>query len=132
MRGAGGTQGGAGRFFLGLIMMIGGFYLLLDNIRVDSGIGFGRSLHYGNYTITSGYVLLPFIFGVGMIFYNSNNYLGWFLALASLIMLIFGVITNIQFRFDYLSLFELITIFILFVGGIGLFLGSLRNKRSDF
>ena len=29
MKGAGGTSGGSGQFFLGLIMMCGGFYLLL-------------------------------------------------------------------------------------------------------
>jgi len=29
MRGAGGTSGGLGQFFIGLVMMCGGFYLLV-------------------------------------------------------------------------------------------------------
>ena len=133
--GAGGTEGGFGRFFLGLIMLIGGIYLLLTNIHVGSmgGMGgFGRTLTYGSYSITSGFVLIPFIFGLGMIFYNSRNYLGWFLTFASMIMLIVGVITDIHFHFGNLNLFELIIILILGVGGAGLLLSSLRSSRSAF
>jgi len=132
--GAGGSEGGLGRFILGLIMLISGLYLLLNNIHVGSGGmgGFGRSLSYGGRTITSGFVMIPFIFGIGMIFYNSKNYFGWFLAIASLIMMVVGVITNINFRFEHLSAFELIIILVLFIGGLGLFLSSLKSTRSSF
>ena len=51
----------------------------------------------GNYSITSGMVMIPFMFGVGIIFYNSKNPLGWILALGSLTGLIFGVISSIRF-----------------------------------
>ena len=44
MGGAGGTEGGVGRFFLGLIMMIGGGYLFLNNIHVTTGFGSGYAL----------------------------------------------------------------------------------------
>jgi len=133
--GAGGSDGGLGRFFLGLVMLISGVYLLLNNIHVGSygGFGgFGRSLSYGGRTITSGFVMIPFIFGIGMIFYNSKNYFGWFLAIASLIMMVVGVITNINFRFEHLSAFELIIILVLFIGGLGLFLSSLKSTKSSF
>ncbi len=139
--GAGGSEGGFGRFFLGMVMAIGGIYLLLNNISVGSvgGMGMGRGggmmgspLSFGNYTITSGFVLIPFIFGLGLIFYKSNSYLGWFLTLASLIMLIFGVVTNIHFHFRNLSAFDLIVILVLFVGGIGILLSSLKSSRSRF
>jgi len=133
--GAGGSEGGFGRFFLGLIMLIAGVYLLLNNIHVGStgGFGgFGHSLSYGGRAITSGFVMIPFIFGIGMIFYNSKNYFGWFLALASIIMLIAGVITNMHFRFNNLSVFELIIIFVLFFGGAGLFISSLRSTKNAF
>lgn len=134
--GAGGSEGGLGRFFIGLIMLISGFYLLLNNIHVGSyggfGGGFGRSLSFGGRTITSGFVMIPFIFGIGMIFYNAKNYFGWFLAIASIIMLMVGVITNINFHFNNLSAFDLIIILILFIGGAGLFLSSLKSSRNAF
>ena len=43
-----------------------------------------------------------------------------------LIGLIFGVIANMQLQFARISAFDLIVILVLLVGGIGLFLRSLR------
>lgn len=129
--GAGGSDGGVIRFFLGLVMFIAGLYLFLTNIHVGMGGGmFGGSLYsWGGVQITTGYVLVPFMFGVGMIFYNSNNYLGWILAIASVIMIVFGVITSVNMRFHRLDAFSLIVILVLMIGGIGLFLSSLRSMR---
>ncbi|MEM1372388.1 MAG: hypothetical protein AAGG72_09215, partial [Pseudomonadota bacterium] len=72
-------------------------------------------------------VLVPFIFGVGIIFYNGRNIFGWALALGSVIALVFGVIANTQFQLARMSAFELLVILILVVGGLGLFLRSLRT-----
>jgi hypothetical protein len=128
MRGAGGTDGGAGHFFIGLIMMAGGGYLFLHNIDVSLGMGFGyRFFGFGGMGITSGMVLIPFLFGIGMIFYNSSNLLGWLLTVLSLAMLAFGVIAQTRLSFRHMSAFDLITILVLLVGGLGLFLRSLRD-----
>jgi hypothetical protein len=131
MRGAGGTDGGIGRFFIGLIMMTAGGYLFLQSIQVS--IGFGSGYHYFNFWgigITSGMVLVPFLFGVGMIFYNGRSIIGWLLTGASLVMLTFGVIAQSHFHLQRMTAFELLTILVLLVGGIGLFLSSLRKSGS--
>lgn len=126
-RGAGGTDGGTGTFLIGLIMMVGGGYLLLNGIVVRPNFGIGsRVFGLGGVTITSGMVLIPFMFGVGMIFYNSRNWFGWGLAGASLVALVFGVIANMTMELSRMSAFDLIVILVLFVGGLGLFLRSLR------
>ncbi|MCB1647445.1 MAG: hypothetical protein KDI36_18425 [Pseudomonadales bacterium] len=136
MKGAGGTSGGTGQFLLGLVMMAGGFYLLLNAIRVTSRFGFGMHL-YGfqmngaMYNITTGMVVIPFIFGIGMIFYNSRNLFGWLLAGGSLTALIFGVIASIEFSFRMMSAFDLILILVLAFGGLGLFLRSLRDMPEE-
>jgi hypothetical protein len=44
INGAGGTQGGISMFFIGLVMMLGGVYLLLNAIMVSSSFGFGSPL----------------------------------------------------------------------------------------
>ena len=72
-------------------------------------------------------VMETFIFGIGFIFYDCKNFIGWVLAAASLIMLGFGIIASIQFRLRNMSAFELIMILILLVGGIGLFASSLKS-----
>ncbi len=132
-RGAGGNGGGEGSFFLGLVMMIAGGYLLLRSIHVDHYLSMGAGLfHIGNFQITNGMVLIPFIFGVGMIFYNSKNYLGWVLFGASVIMLFFGIIASINFSLQGMSAFDLITMLILFIGGIGLFLRGLKPRGGRF
>ena len=132
MKGAGGTSGGIGQFFLGLAMMCGGFYMLLQSIVIRNSFGLGMSLHTFhlggfNMSITSGMVMIPFMLGVGVIFYNSKNILGWILSGGSLVALIFGVISSIRFTFRAMSAFDLIVILVLAVGGLGLFLKSLKH-----
>lgn len=128
-RGAGGNQGGTGSFVLGVVMMIAGGYLLLQSIIVRPSFGFGATMfNLGGVPVTSGMVLVPFMFGVGMIFYNARNWLGWGLAGASLIALIAGVIASINLQFARMSVFDLIVILVLLVGGVGLFLRSLKDR----
>ncbi|MFP4476563.1 MAG: hypothetical protein ACLFOY_13485 [Desulfatibacillaceae bacterium] len=129
MRGAGGTSGGTGQFFIGFVMLVGGFYLLLRSINVTAGLGLGMHLFgIGNYHVTGGMVLIPFIIGIGLIFYNSKNLIGWALSVASLVMLIFGVIASIKFTIRHMNAFEVLMILILCFGGLGLFLRSLKTQ----
>lgn len=132
MKGAGGTSGGLGQFFIGLIMMCGGFYMLLNAIQVSSSFGMGMRLYGfsamgGQYNITSGMVMIPFMFGVALIFYNGRSILGWLLSIGSITGLIFGVISSIRFSFRSMTSFDLIVILVLAMGGLGLFLRSLKT-----
>lgn len=131
MNGAGGTSGGSGQFFLGLIMMCGGFYLLLNGIVVSSSFGMGTRL-FGigaGFGITGGMILIPLMLGVGMVFYNSRNYLGWLIAIASFAALVMGVISSVNMSLRTMSAFELLMILTLAIGGLGLFLRSLRPSQ---
>jgi len=117
-----------GNFFMGLIMMIAGGYLFLDAIQVTHHFGWGSSLFsVGGMHMTTGLVLIPFLFGIGLIFYNPDNDLGWLLVIATLIMLTVGVISNIHFRLRPMSVLELLMILGLTIGGLGLFLRSMRR-----
>ncbi len=128
-RGAGGTEGGSGTFLIGIAMMILGGYLLLNNIVVRPVLGFGMvAFRLGGMPITTGIILIPFIFGVALIFYNSRNWLGWLLACGSLLALVGGVIANMTLQFGAISAFDLIVILVLVAGGLGLFLRSLRAR----
>lgn len=128
VKGAGGSEGGIGKFFIGLIMFIAGCYLFFSSVMVTNHFHLGyRMFSVGGFGITSGYVLVPFIFGIGMVFYNSKNIIGWFLTVASVIMLFFGIITSLNFRLRSMSFFDIAIILILMIGGLGLFLSSLRK-----
>lgn len=129
MRGAGGTNGGEFSFLIGLAMMIAGFYLLFNSIVITTSFGFGMRLYgVGGLGITSGMLMIPFIFGVAFVFYNSKNYIGWLLCVGSLIALIVGVLASAQFRLASMSSFDLLLILVLSFGGLGLFLRSLKSN----
>ncbi|WP_258872779.1 hypothetical protein [Thalassotalea euphylliae] len=105
--------------------------MLLNAITVSSSFGMGMRLYSfsamgGSYSVTSGMIMIPFMFGVGLIFYNGRNFLGWVLAIGSVTGLIFGVISSLRFSFRTMSSFDLIVILVLAVGGLGLFLRSLK------
>ncbi len=132
IKGAGGSKGGVGRFFLGLLMMIVCGYLFFNAIMVTHHFRWGYALYsFGGVSLTTGMTLVPLIFGIGFIFYNSHNPIGWALSVASLAMITFGVISSIQFRMRHMSAFELIMMLVLMIGGVGLFLSSLRNFDDE-
>ena len=111
-------------------MLIGGGYLFFNAIVVTHHFRWGQAIfNMGGVPITSGYVLIPFVFGIAIIFFNAKNPLGWVLACGSLIMLGFGVITSLDFQMQRMSAFQLISILVLFVGGIGLFVSSLKDAK---
>lgn len=132
MQGAGGTPGGIGSFLIGFLMMCTGFYLLMQSIIVTRSFGLGMGLFHfgffgGSVTVTSGMILIPLIFGIGIIFYNYRSVIGWALAIGSLAALVAGVLMNLRLTIRTMTLFDLLTILVLFIGGIGLFLRSLRS-----
>ncbi|WP_339720628.1 hypothetical protein [uncultured Paraglaciecola sp.] len=134
MNGAGGSSGGIGQFFIGVIMMCGGFYLLLNSITVSSNFGLSSRLFgFGNnFGVTGGMIMIPFIFGIGLVFFNAKNILGWLLTLGSITALIFGVISSVRFNLRTMTTFELIVILVLAVGGLGLFLRSLKKIDAKY
>jgi hypothetical protein len=130
IQGAGGSNGGIGRFFLGLGMFIAGAYLLLNAIQVTNNFYFGYGLFsIGSFQVTSGILFIPFMIGVGMLFFNSSNIIGWLLAAGSVLLMIIGVISSTHLSLRPMSAFELLVITGLLAGGIGLFFSSFRNYK---
>lgn len=139
MRGAGGTSGGIGEFFLGVIMFTIGMFIFLSNVTVTNNFGMGTSIFRigagasgtGGFNFVSGMILVPFLLGVGLVFYNRKNIIGWILTIGSVALLIIGIIISLQFRFRPMNLFNVLMIVVLIFGGAGLFLSSLRGKHEN-
>lgn len=121
-----------GRFFMGFIMFVGGLYLILNAIRVDINSMFhGHSLfNMGGFGVTSGSIMIVFMLGVGMLFFNAKNPLAWIVTAGSLVALIFGVIANTRFSLQHMSAFDLIVILVLLCGGLGLLLSSMVKRNA--
>jgi hypothetical protein len=124
MKGAGGTSGGMGEFFIGLAMAIGGAYLLTQRVTVTSGFwGF-----FGDYGF--GLSLLPMVAGVGVLFFDGESRLGWVLTLGGALIIFLGVLMNLRVYFAPTSLFNTILMLVLLAGGLGLIARSLRSRDS--
>src|SRR3954468_18611451 len=117
IKNVGGTPGGTRTFFLGLVMMIVGGYLLMDRVSVYGGYwnwGMGSS---GK---TFGITLLPLLFGIGILFANGRSFAGRFLTAAGAIVILAGIIVNMDIHIQQTSLFNTLIVLTLLVGGIGL------------
>jgi len=124
LRGAGGTPGGIGQFLLGTGMIIIGGYLFTDRIVVTTG--YWRFWGYN----TFGLLLIPMLIGIGLIFFNGRSIPGWLLAVGSLLLILVGIIANLQLYFSPTSLTGTIIILGLLAGGIGLVARSLSDKSG--
>ena len=121
IKGPGGTSGGIYTFLMGLGMTIAGGFLFVNHVKVGYGFWhfFGRN--------TQGLVLIPLIVGIGFLFFNSKSVVGWILTGGGALMILLGVIVPLRFHFPRTSLFNLLIMLGLLVGGIGLLLRSLRT-----
>ena len=113
-RGAGGTPGGIAEFFLGLVMVVAGAYLITNRIVVVSG--YWSLWGYSAF----GFSLIPLIFGIGILFFNGKSIAGWLLSFVGVVIIFTGVLINLQIYFQATSLFGTIVMIVLLAGGIGL------------
>ena len=90
LRGAGGTEGGLGLFLLGFVMAIAGGYLLTSQVTVTSG--FWTLWGHNAFGLT----LLPFVVGVGFLFFDGKSVVGWVLTIAGAVILFVGIIANLE------------------------------------
>jgi hypothetical protein len=123
--GPGGTPGGAGELFAGLAMMGVGIYLVFSRVTVHTS--FWRFA--GSTGSSFGLTLLPLLIGVGLLFWNGRSMLGWLLAAAGVLLILTGVLMNLDIYFQPTSLWVTIVMFGLIAGGLGLFARSLRPHR---
>jgi hypothetical protein len=121
LRNPGGTPGGLGEFLIGLAMAVAGGYMLTTRVSVTTG--FWQFWGYNAFGLT----LVPFIFGVLLLFFNGRSVIGWLLLFTGLVLMLAGILLNLQIYFQHTSLFELIVILVLLFGGLGLLARSLRS-----
>ena len=114
LKNAGGTPGGLWEFLIGLAMAVAGAYMLISRITVTSGFW-----NWGGYN-TFGFSLIPLICGIGIVFFNGKSIVGWLLVFIGSVIILAGIMMNLQIYFQPTSLFNTIVMLVLFAGGIGL------------
>ena len=127
VRGAGGTPGGLGEFFVGLAMAIAGAYLITNRVVVASS--FWSVWGYN----TFGLSLVPLIVGIGILFFNGKSIAGWLLLFIGVVVIFAGILMNLHIYFQPTSLFNTIIMIVLLAGGIGLIFRAIlpRGQRDN-
>jgi uncharacterized protein len=124
IRGAGGTPGGVGQFVFGLGMVIAGGYLFLSRVTVTSG--YWTLWGYNAFGVS----LIPLLLGIGLLFFDGRSAFGWILTFGGAIVMLVGVIANLQVYFSPTSLTNTLIMLGLLAAGIGLVARSLRSYSS--
>jgi hypothetical protein len=120
-RGAGGTPGGLGEFCIGLLMVVIGGYLMLNQVTVSSG--FWGFWGYNSFGLT----LVPLLAGIAWLFFDGRSVLAWLLTILGAAVIFAGIIANLNIYFRPTSLFNTLIMLVLLVGGLGLIARSLRS-----
>jgi hypothetical protein len=125
----GGTPGGGGEFLLGLVMMGIGIYMVFSRVVVHTS--FWR--YFGSAGTSFGVTLLPLLVGIGVLTANGRSVLGWLLSGAGILLILVGVLMNLDIYFQPTSLWMTIIMFGLIAGGLGVFAKALRphGRRSE-
>jgi hypothetical protein len=121
MIGAGGTPGGMPQFFLGLGLAVVGAYLLTQQVSVQSGYW-----TLGGYN-AFGLSLIPFILGIGLLFFDSRSTWGFLLLFAGLLIIAAGILLNLTIYFQPTSLFNTLVMLGMTAAGVGLVLRALKS-----
>ena len=119
-RGAGGTPGGLGEFFLGAILALLGAWMLMNQVTVTSGYW-----RLGGYS-AFGVSLVPLLLGISILFFNGRSLWGWLLVAVDTLVILAGIITNLDVYFRPTSLFNTLVMLVLLAAGIGLVARALR------
>jgi len=122
--GAGGTPGGIGQFFTGVIMAGIGTYLFLHQVQVTTS--WANLWGFNSF----GLSLVPMLVGVGFLFYNGKSMVGWILTILGFGIILAGILMNLDIYFKPTSLYNTLIMLILLAGGLGLILRSLRPRKT--
>jgi hypothetical protein len=122
----GGTPGGGGEFLIGLAMMAVGIYMVFSRVTVHTS--FWRM--FGSPQASFGVMLVPLLFGIGVLAFNGRSVLGWVLSVGGIGLILVGILMNLDIYFEPTSLTATIIMFALIAGGLGLFAKSLRTHNA--
>jgi uncharacterized protein len=122
-RGAGGTPGGLGTFFLGLLLAVVGGYLVLNQVQVTSSWSF---FGLGGGTGGFGLTMLPMLIGIGLLFFNGRSIVGWLFAVGGALLILAAVLMTLTIHWGQTSLFNTALMFGMLAAGLGLVFRSLR------
>jgi uncharacterized protein len=129
IRNVGGTPGGTRTFLLGIVMVAIGGYLLFNQVQVNGG--YWRWSGFGGYGTNFGITLIPLLLGIAIMFVNGKSLVGRLLTGLGALIILVGIIANLDIHFQQTSLLNTLIMLVLLVGGIGLVVRSVMPMTRE-
>ena len=114
-------------FIVGLALFCGGTFLIFQNTTLSTNF---TLLDIMGFTPPFGIVLIPFIVGIGVLFFNEKSVIGWILTILGLVTIILGIIMGLKIYFRPVTLYQGLIMFGMMAAGAGLILKAFYGKNA--
>lgn len=115
------------QFFVGLLMLAAGLFLIFQNLDVRSSWGTGF-LRLGGYSLPNGLIFLPIIIGIVMLFLMDRKVFGWIVIAVGIIIVLAAVIMSVNIRWRTTNAYIFIVMFGLAAAGGAMVIRQLFKK----
>ena len=117
-------------FFIGLIMLCAGLFMIFNEAVVSTGFGSGYFRMWGGWSLPNGIILLPFLAGIVMLFLMKRKIFGWIVLALGVVFILLSILMSTTIRFPHTSLYEFIIMFGLTAAGGALVARELLRSRG--
>lgn len=115
------------KYFGGMCLVMVGFFLLFQHVKVMSGYFSWWGLSPGS---SIGMLFIPLLIGIGWIFYNSKSMWGWILSAVSLLTMVFTIISGLRVYFEPISVLGMIFMLLPFSLGCAMILQGMGGPKG--
>ena len=116
-------------FFVGLLLMGGGLFMIFQNIEVTSSWGYGGSFfRIGGFGLPNGLIMLPIIIGIGMLFLMEKKIFGWVVLSLGIIIVLLSVMMTTHLHWIRSGAFTFIVMFGMTAAGGAMVLKEVFRK----
>lgn len=113
------SENGGFYFLIGIILLAAGLFLLTQQTDVTM---VWYTWRINSINIASGLILIPFIIGIIILFYNPKSLFGKILTIIGIIIIVATIIMSINIVFRRTTLYNLIIMLGLMAAGSGFLL----------
>ncbi|NLT09634.1 MAG: hypothetical protein GXY08_09045 [Ruminococcus sp.] len=118
------------KFFIGLLLLGGGLFMIFNNLTVSSTWGSGGYFfHIGTFNLPNGMVMLPMIAGIAMLFLMDRKIFGWIVLAIGILIVLLSVLLTTRIYWRSTSAYVFIIMFGMTAAGAGMVLKELFRKR---
>lgn len=122
------SNGGNGlSFFVGIIMVAAGVFMVFQNTMTWEG--FGNGILFGGWQMPEGLLILPFLIGIIILIATDKPIIGWIFIIIGVIILLLSVLMAMKFTWKQTSLFQTILMFGLIAAGAGFIVKGMFGKK---